>query len=181
MKTELNALHLMRYGLVVSAVILLSACGTTTQKTAVEGPQKPDAVVDAAQPAPEQVGPTRATRRASTARRVGLPSEDRFHFEFDSAELGQGSRGVLDQYAGYLAANQRQKLRMEGHTDERGTKEYNLALGKIRAEIAADYLVLKGIDRNRLVPVSFGEERPVRRGQGEQIWKVNRRVELKIQ
>ena len=105
------------------------------------------------------------------------PSENRVYFDFDSAVLDETARALLGGYADYLGQNSR-ILRLEGHTDERGTREYNLALGQSRAEAVLDYLVLQGISRSRLRAASYGEERPADAGRSEQSWQQNRRVEI---
>jgi peptidoglycan-associated lipoprotein len=75
--------------------------------------------------------------------------------------------------------NNSQRVRLEGHADERGTREYNQALGARRANAVADYLVLQGVSRSRVETISYGEERPAATGSGESAWSKNRRVELK--
>ena len=101
-----------------------------------------------------------------------------FYFDFDQYDLTLKSRNALDAQASYLRNNST-KIRLEGHADERGSREYNLALGESRAKAVADYLVIKGISRSRIDLVSYGEERPVSLDSNESAYKLNRRVELK--
>ena len=101
-----------------------------------------------------------------------------FYFDFDSSALRPESREALDAHVELLKTNDR-TVRLEGHTDERGTREYNMALGERRANAVRDYLVVNGIDSYRIETVSYGEERPVAYGSGESSWSQNRRVELK--
>jgi peptidoglycan-associated lipoprotein len=101
-----------------------------------------------------------------------------FYFDFDQATLDADVRAELDRHAARLRNNGRM-VRLEGHADERGTREYNLALGERRAKAVANYLVLQGVDRARIETVSYGEERPASLGQDEASWRMNRRVELK--
>lgn len=101
-----------------------------------------------------------------------------FYFDFDQYDLTLKSRDALDAQASYLRNNS-SKIRLEGHADERGSREYNLALGESRAKAVADYLVIKGISRSRIDLVSYGEERPVSLDSNESAYKLNRRVELK--
>lgn len=104
--------------------------------------------------------------------------ESVFYFEFDSSSLTAAARQALDaQIAGLR--NSVGTIRLEGHADERGTREYNIALGERRGQAVADYMVLNGISRYRIETVSYGEERPLSFGQGESAWSQNRRVELK--
>lgn len=103
-----------------------------------------------------------------------------FYFDFDRAQLSAEVRGELDRHVRQLSSNDR-KVRLEGHADERGTREYNMALGERRAKAVADYLILQGISRSRVETVSYGEERPVAFSHDEEAWARNRRVELKLQ
>jgi peptidoglycan-associated lipoprotein len=100
-----------------------------------------------------------------------------FYFEYDSATLMPEALNALNAHIAVLHNNVA-TVRLEGHTDERGTREYNLALGERRANSVRDYMVANGISSLRIEPVSFGEERPVAYGSGESNWAQNRRVEL---
>lgn len=101
-----------------------------------------------------------------------------FYFDFDTAEIKAESRDVLAAHARYLSGNPSVNVRLEGHTDERGTKEYNLALGERRANAVQRFLVVNGADRNQIETVSYGEEKPAAMGASESAWAQNRRVEL---
>jgi len=101
-----------------------------------------------------------------------------FYFDFDTSEIKMESRDVLAAHARYLANNPNVKVRLEGHTDDRGTKEYNMALGERRANSVQRFLVVNGADRSQIETVSYGEEKPAAMGSGESTWAQNRRVEL---
>lgn len=101
-----------------------------------------------------------------------------FYFEFDSSTLTSEAQIALDKHIALLSTNEK-TVRLEGHTDERGTREYNLALGERRANSVRDYMVVNGIPSYRIETVSYGEEQPVAYGSGEANWSQNRRVELK--
>lgn len=101
-------------------------------------------------------------------------------FDFDQSDLRDDARATLDQKAGILLANPDVQLRLAGHTDERGSSEYNLALGQRRAAAAKRYLAERGVPESRLETVSFGEERPVAQGSDEGAWAQNRRAEFEI-
>lgn len=101
-----------------------------------------------------------------------------FYFDFDKAVLSSDIRAELDKHIAVLK-NNNQNVRLEGHADDRGTREYNMALGERRANAVANYLIINGIARYRIETVSFGEERPVAFGHDEASWQQNRRVELK--
>jgi peptidoglycan-associated lipoprotein len=100
------------------------------------------------------------------------------YFDFDSFVVKDEFRPVIDANARQLTTNRKSKMAIEGHTDERGGREYNLALGQKRAEAVAKSLVLLGAGDSQLEAVSFGKERPVAQGSDEEAWAKNRRAEL---
>jgi peptidoglycan-associated lipoprotein len=100
------------------------------------------------------------------------------YFDFDSYVVKDEYRGVIDSYAKALAADRKKHLSVEGHTDERGGREYNLALGQKRAEAVAKSLALLGAGDAQVEAVSFGKERPAVQGSDEAAWAKNRRAEL---
>lgn len=104
---------------------------------------------------------------------------DRIYFEFDKSDLSDQSRQILAEKAELLKAYPALSLVIEGHCDERGTNEYNMALGERRARAAHEYLVLMGVDAGRLTIISYGEEYPAVPGSGEEAWAKNRRDEFK--
>lgn len=101
-----------------------------------------------------------------------------FYFDFDVAEFQPEDRQTLTYHARDLAANPNKRVRLEGHADERGTREYNLALGERRANSIMNYLIVNGASRSQLEVVSYGEERPAATGETEQAYARNRRVEI---
>lgn len=102
------------------------------------------------------------------------------HFEFDSAVLTPDAQEILNAKAEWLQNNPNVKSTVEGHCDDRGTLEYNLALGERRASNAKSFLVDLGIPASRLITISYGEERPVDPGQNEAAWAKNRRCHFTI-
>ncbi|MDG2019024.1 MAG: OmpA family protein [Porticoccaceae bacterium] len=101
-----------------------------------------------------------------------------FYFDFDKALLTAESRADLLENAVVLASNTR-SVRLEGHADERGTREYNMALGERRATSVKEFLVMQGVASDRIEVISFGEERAAAYGSDDDAWRLNRRVELK--
>ena len=99
-------------------------------------------------------------------------------FDFDKYDLRSGDREILKRNADQLVENPDATIRIEGHCDERGTVEYNLALGEKRARAAMQFLVDMGVDPSRLSIVSYGEEKPLDPGHDERAWAKNRRVEF---
>lgn len=101
-----------------------------------------------------------------------------FYFDFDESVLKPGAREELTKHAMKLKEMPRQ-VRIEGHTDERGSREYNMALGERRANAVRDFLVLQGVSASSIEVVSYGEERPAAMGSNESAWSQNRRAEVK--
>ena len=102
------------------------------------------------------------------------------HFDFDKAIIRGGDAAVLDQKVAILQANSALRIRISGHCDERGSDEYNLALGNRRATAAKQYVTSHGIDASRIETASYGEERPIAQGHNEEAWAQNRRDEFEI-
>lgn len=104
----------------------------------------------------------------------------RIYFDYDAAELSDEARATLDAKVPLLNANPSMRIRVAGHTDDRGSDEYNLALGQRRASAAKRYLVQRGIDAGRIDVISYGEEQPSSAGGDESAWQQNRRAEFEI-
>jgi peptidoglycan-associated lipoprotein len=97
-------------------------------------------------------------------------------FDVDSARLDPQARSVLDEQSNWLEMNSNINVIIEGHCDERGTREYNLALGAKRANSVKSYLTSSGINSSRIATISYGKERPVVQGTGRNVWRENRRA-----
>jgi peptidoglycan-associated lipoprotein len=100
------------------------------------------------------------------------------YFDFDSSEIKGEGAGIVAAHARYLATNPTVRVRLEGHTDERGSREYNIGLGERRAQSVRRALLLQGATETQLSTVSYGAERPVAAGSNESAWQQNRRVEI---
>ena len=100
------------------------------------------------------------------------------YFEFDKSNLTSKSIQILKSLTSALNENKSIQVTLAGHADERGTREYNLALGQRRAETVSDYFILNGISKNRITVKSYGEERPIAVGQDDASYSKNRRVEI---
>ncbi|MDL0429792.1 peptidoglycan-associated lipoprotein Pal [Marinobacter sp. TBZ242] len=122
-----------------------------------------------------------AEERAERAEAEAMRDITTFYFDFDTAEIKPEAREVLVAHARYLQANPGQDVRIEGHADERGTKEYNLALGERRANAVQRFLIVNGASRGQTETISYGEEKPAVMGSSESAWAQNRRVELVFQ
>ncbi len=100
---------------------------------------------------------------------------DTIYFSSDGYDIDSEDRAVLDAQARWLVANPSVRVTIEGHCDERGTREYNLGLGERRANAASNYLAARGVDASRMTVISYGKERPVALGSDESSWAQNRR------
>ena len=153
---------------IVAATFLLAACETASQ---VSGDS-----------ASTSASNTASSSSASSSAADKTPAEklaqvgDTVNFDFDSAELSVSARSTLNRQAAFLSLNPDLMIVIEGHADERGTREYNLALGDRRATSVRDYLVAKGINSARVRTVSYGKERPAVAGSDEAAWAKNRRA-----
>ncbi len=130
---------------------------------------------------PKSEGGVQSTPKTGALAGDAASFEDKdIHFDYDTFNVMPEDRKILAEKAGYLNAHQSVKVRIEGNCDERGTSEYNLALGERRAKAALDYLVFLGISRDRLTTISYGEEKPLDPAQTEQAWAKNRRAHFDI-
>jgi peptidoglycan-associated lipoprotein len=132
------------------------------QGTAAQAPQSGVAAVDLSKSAP-----------------AATPAQRIVYFDFDSFVIKDDYKPVVESNAKQLTVNRGKRIVIEGHTDERGGREYNLALGQKRAEAVARALLLSGVTEAQLEAVSFGKERPAVAGSDEAAWAKNRRAELK--
>ena len=107
-----------------------------------------------------------------------LLSERRVHFEFDSSTIDSEYAAIVEAHAKHLSSNTSLNVTLEGHADERGTREYNLALGERRAQAVARMMKALGVSGSRIKLVSYGEEKPVALEHNESAWRQNRRVEI---
>jgi peptidoglycan-associated lipoprotein len=170
---------------VVMFTALLAACASTPPPTS-----KPTEAPKAAEPA--KTAPAAPQRSAAELemeakmaeeelKRQQLLSEERVYFAFDSNVVDEPSRAIIEAHSIYVVENPDVTLALEGHTDERGTREYNLALGERRAQAVQKLMLAFGVPAQQLKVVSFGEEKLADPGHDESAWRKNRRVELVYQ
>ena len=162
---------------------------TSTVDTAAENARVRDSIERAQREAREREEAERRRQQAiadslaaigQTTNAVKTMLATLIHFDFDKANIRSEDGAVLDQKVAILQANPGLRIRLSGHCDERGSDEYNLALGNRRATAAKQYLVSHGIDASRIETVSYGEERPIDPGHTEEAWAKNRRDETEI-
>ncbi len=157
-----------------AAVLLLAACETPSDQTGTASGQGAAGKTSSVDQGAAGTGTTTAKRPLSTILTVDVG--DRVFFDFDKYSLKAKARQTLERQATFLKNNAGIKVVLQGHADERGTREYNLALGDRRANAAKDYLVALGIDPNRITIISYGKERPAVAGSNEAAWSQNRRA-----
>jgi peptidoglycan-associated lipoprotein len=156
---------------ILAAALAALGCASRKKVTTAE-PAPPEAPpTETTTPPPPETPPSTTTEPTETA--AGL--QDAF-FDYDDASLRQDAKTALESNAKYLERNTSVSVVVEGHCDERGSVEYNLALGERRARAAKDFLTTYGIPANRLTTISYGKERPFDSGHDEAAWAKNRRA-----
>ena len=155
---------------VVAVTFLIAACETASQ---VSGDSASNTASSSA--ASSSSSSSSASAEKTSAEKLAQVG-DTVNFDFDSAELTVSARSTLNRQSAFLSVNPDLMIVVEGHADERGTREYNLALGERRATAVRDYLVAKGINAARVRTVSYGKERPAVSGSDEAAWAKNRRA-----
>jgi len=158
------------------AAALLSGCAKKKEVAEAAPPPAPEVTAPAPAPAPP---PAPEATPEEPAKTVQDQIADVF-YDYDSAELSAAAQTTLDANAKVLNDNAGASVAIEGHCDERGTVEYNLALGDRRAQAAKDYLVRFGIATGRVSTISYGEERPFATGTDESAWAQNRRAHFVV-
>ena len=147
-----TAVRSLRFAAVVAAGMALTACAQT----------KPDGLTNGVSP--------------GTGQDFVVNVGDRIFFAEDQSTLSPEARSTLDKQAQWLGRYNRYTVTIEGHADERGTREYNIALGARRAQTVRDYLIARGVDSSRMRTISYGKERPVAVCNDISCWSQNRRV-----
>ncbi len=165
--------QIIKTGMLVIALSALVACKSSSDVEEAAAPASSSSSSASSSAAPSAPALSQEEIRAQNALRQTV-----FYFDFDIAEFKAEDRNTLTYHARDLAANPNKRIRLEGHADERGTREYNLALGERRANGILNYLVVNGASRSQIEVVSYGEERPAQTGQNEQAYARNRRVEV---
>ncbi len=174
---------------ICAATLLLAACETASMDSneVVGSSSEASSGSDAAASASSNTSSSSSSGSGS-ASADAMPSPDELlakvgstvYFDYDQSTLTSEAQATLDRQAAFLKANPSVRIVIEGHCDERGTREYNLALGDRRASAARDYLVAKGVNASRLTTISYGKERPEIGGSNETSWALNRRAMSKI-
>ncbi len=165
----------------VSAAVLMTLAGcSSTQKLSGPAPVEDRAAGGTGTSSTAGAGGGVASVDLTKGQGADVAGRNRVvYFDFDSYAIRSDAQPVVEANAKLLAADPKRRMMAEGHTDERGGSEYNLALGQKRANAVVQALLLLGARENQLEAVSYGKERPAVTGSGEEVWAKNRRVELK--
>ena len=169
-----NALRALLVAMLVGG--LAAGCKSQPEEP-MPAPEPEPVVVAPVEPAPPPP-PPRMDAEGNPIDASGRPIGRTFYFEFDQARLSERDLRVLAMHADYLTDFRNRSVVIEGHCDERGTREYNLALGERRAQAVERYLASAGVRASQIDTVSYGEERPADAGQSESAWAKNRRATL---
>ncbi|MBM3518440.1 MAG: peptidoglycan-associated lipoprotein Pal [Alphaproteobacteria bacterium] len=166
---------------ILAALVLLTACETTPESAAdSSGTGGTDSGAGASRDVTSDLTDTQTGEEAGpvpgSAEDFVLFAGDRVFFDFDSYDITAEGRATLERQAEWLGRYPNVTITMEGHCDERGTREYNLALGERRAQAAKSFLVALGVEENRVTTISYGRERPEVVGSNEEAWAQNRRA-----
>ena len=162
----------IRLALITGAALSIAACASAP---------KPMPLSEAPPPPPQPpiseapVGPLPGSLQDFV-----INAGDRVYFDFDAYSIRQDAQNILAQQAAWLSRYPGVKVRIEGNCDERGTREYNLALGARRANSVREFLIAHGVSGDRVATVSYGKERPIDPGTGEDAWSHNRNVHTAI-
>jgi len=172
----MKGMHMKKFAMtavVLASLALFAGCKTKPVETAPPPPAEQTADTSGVGNAGAVVNDTDAAGPSGE-----LLSKRIVYFDFDSSAIRTDSQSVVAAHARYLAANPAQKVRLEGHADERGSREYNIGLGERRGQAVRRALMLSGVAEPQLSTVSYGEERPAAAGSDEQAYALNRRVEI---
>lgn len=169
-----------------AAGLILAGCASKAPEEDTSGDTSLDTststVADKPVEKPKEVKPMISGSKITVSKGEGMGTETLdgiFYFDFDQAIVKRSGHPELDKHAKVLMENRNFRVRLEGHADERGTREYNLALGERRANAVRAYLTAQGASSSQIEVISYGEEKPAVLGGGESSWAQNRRVEIK--
>ena len=175
----MQSIQTIKMGLMAISLFALVACSSTadTDESGMGNDESNSSSSSSSSSARTNPGSTSGQLTQEEIRAQNALRQTVFYFDFDIAEFKPADRATLTFHARDLAANSSKRIRLEGH-DERGTREYNLALGERRANSVLNYLIVNGASRSQIEVVSYGEERPAQAGQSENAYGRNRRVEI---
>lgn len=174
-----------RFNVLFAALLSLVLWGCQSEPTKPQGPTPQEKNVTSPPPGEDK---TQSTPVAPSDQGFkgdplddpsGVLSKRIVYFGYDNSDVSDEYREMIQAHAGYLANHPQVSITLEGHCDERGTREYNLALGERRARAVRQLMIVQGVSPRQLRIISYGEEKPVSMGHDDQSWQQNRRVEIK--
>src|ERR1700733_14854750 len=163
---------------VIAAALAVGACASKPKRTEAPANNAGAAGAESAGAGSASASGGAEEGAAAPGPLAGILAKRIIYFDFDSSEIKGEGPGVVAAHARYLGANSTVRVRLEGHTDERGSREYNIGLGERRAQAVRRALLLQGATETQLSTVSYGAERPAAAGHDETAWAKNRRVEV---
>jgi peptidoglycan-associated lipoprotein len=168
-------MSIKKFILIVGATLLVAACGSAVKLDNAPVEDRSSGAGATSTVAQSTVAPVDASKSSQ----VAMPTDSRLvYFDYDSYVIKPEFQSLITNHADYIKSDKTRKVVFEGHADERGGREYNLALGQKRAEAVKRAFVLLGVTDSQLEAVSFGKEKPVAQGHDEAAWAKNRRVEI---
>lgn len=163
---------------------MLAACAEKPKEVAVEAPKPTPTPMEQPKPQPKPVTTTPVAPVvgivAGSTQDFVVNVGDRVYFDLDQSSIRADAKSVLDSQAAWLLRYPTVMVRIEGNADERGTREYNFALGERRAEAVKSYLMSRGVPASRIVTISYGKENPIAPGSNEDSWAQNRNAHTAI-
>jgi peptidoglycan-associated lipoprotein len=182
---EHNVIKLIRYIAMLSVIVTLAGCEFVPLKKAGDGAgsenpttQQGDETQSAVTDSPEKFA-SGGSLEVSSLNDPNSPLSQRvLYFDLDSSQVKEEDRAIIKVHAEFLSAHPEISVVLEGHADERGSREYNIALGEKRAKSVQQLFTLQGVAEKQIQVISFGEERPVALGHDNAAWNLNRRVEI---
>ena len=179
MATSLNIRSALRLALIATAAVSMAACASKPKPAYPTAPPTAPATPPPAETAPPPA-PVTSQALPGSEQDFVINVGDRVYFDFDRYEVRSDATGLLDAQAAWLKRYPAVQIRIEGNCDERGTREYNLALGARRANAVREYLASQGVDSSRITTVSYGKERPIDLGAGDEADQHNRNAHTAI-
>jgi len=180
---KIDARNALRMGIVVAATLSLAACASKPAPQPAPAPAPPPPVQAPAEPSytpPPAPPPVSTAPLPGSVQDFAINVGDRVYFDTDSYDIRSDAAPVLASQASWLNQYPSVRVRIEGNADERGTREYNLALGARRANSVRDFLVNRGVSASRITTLSYGKEKPIDPGTGEDAWQRNRNAHTAI-
>jgi peptidoglycan-associated lipoprotein len=167
--------------LAVSLLVVLALAGCATNKpvkSTASGDEKSSSSAAETSPTTGKSATGSALSDQDKQKQAELLAQTRVHFALDSSAIDDEARAIIEAHAAHLVSNSQIKVTLEGNCDERGTREYNLALGERRAQSVEKMMKVLGVASNRVKVVSYGEEKPLCQEHNESCWRQNRRAEI---